>query len=359
MIWELEFVYKKRVVKIPDPVVLEKVKLKIAQKLLTIEIKDLSKDELEIYNSNKEEIDKVLAQLIGKVKKKPVVKNKVPEVVSQFKTGAPEIVKEIRLSTKTKNYTIGPKNYRSNPYVQIKSSVIGDKFNVDYVFKDHLGTDRNFQYSFDKDSTNALIEKYGLDKEIFEPYYYTSDIEHQNIIAERDIQVNDSLFKTESKTIKVDDEAYIQFYKEFAKPVSDYILNTLESIGKDTEIDRIRFAMSFIQDIPYGVPDFDNEEWHYQGVATPPEILLLGYGDCDSKAFLFASILSYLIPKENILLVHIPNHCLSAVSCEGITSGFSTSHNGKKYYFVETAGPGRIDIGEKELKHSITRVVTL
>jgi len=70
LIWNLEFKYKNRKITVPDPVVLEKAKLKIAQKLLIHDQDDLSSEELEIYNANKKEIDSVKTQLIESINNK-------------------------------------------------------------------------------------------------------------------------------------------------------------------------------------------------------------------------------------------------------------------------------------------------
>jgi len=361
LIWNLEFKYKNRKITVPDPVVLEKAKLKIAQKLLIHDQDDLSSEELEIYNANKKEIDSVKTQLIESINNKNKKNDQSVELntedKSQFTPGTPEISKEIKLKIKDKNYAEGPKSYQINEHVQISSSIINDTFNIDYIFQDHNTVSRNFQYSFDKKLVNILIEKFGFNKQIIEPFYYTNDSGYELHTKNMMTKLQNGLFILNDDSINVNHQSFINYYKKFAKPLSEYIINTLVSDDKDTEMDRIRFTMSFIQDISYGQPSFDHGDWMYNGVATPPEILLLGYGDCDSKTYLFISILSYLIDIDKVVIIITENHFLSAIANDSISNGQGIDIEGVRYYYTDTAGPGRVDIGEIELKKAIKQTI--
>ena len=107
--------------------------------------------------------------------------------------------------------------------------------------------------------------------------------------------------------------------------------------------------MKFVQDIPYGVPEESYSDKHDDGCFAPIEVLLEGYGDCDSKAFLFVCILSHMINPNDIIFVHSENHLLSAVRNREIAGGKYFSHKKKEYYICETAGPGRPLFGKRSI----------
>ena len=66
--------------------------------------------------------------------------------------------------------------------------------------------------------------------------------------------------------------------------------------------------MKFVQDIPYGLPYEKRVRSKYggykydDGIFAPNEVLIKGYGDCDSKTFLFACIVSHMINPDDIFL---------------------------------------------------------
>lgn len=351
LIWELEYDLKNKKSRLPDPVVLEELILNIARKLLTIDVNDLTEKEKEIYNANRKQIELVLKQLNNKDEVNEIPKAKINNEGSG-------ITKNIILS-KSKSYIQKPKNHSVNSHVNISSSVNGEKFTISFTFKDHKANDRNFNYSFLQSHGNELIDKYGVPKSVFESYYYTSEEEQIEIQNKRDIIIKDGLFKIDGDYIIIDEVSYVKFYLSFAKPVAEYIVNCLKETNSDTTIDRVRFTLSMVQDIPYGVPSFDTDEWLYQGVATPPEIMLLGFGDCDSKSFLFASILSFLIPLERLKIIKVPHHCLTAIKVEGIDVGESIDIEGEKYLLTEVAGPGRKDIGDVGKDYQVEEVISL
>jgi hypothetical protein len=125
------------------------------------------------------------------------------------------------------------------------------------------------------------------------------------------------------------------------------IVSSLSDMGADTRRNRIEFTIRFVQDIPYGIPDHQDDSLHYGGVFVPPSLLVNGYGDCDSKALLFAGILSYLIPADEIVFLNQKEHVLTAVRGEPEQGMTVIRFQGNTYLLAETAGPGRRSLGQK------------
>ncbi|MFL5350000.1 MAG: hypothetical protein ACJ8AT_34925 [Hyalangium sp.] len=213
---------------------------------------------------------------------------------------------------------------------------------VRFRFKDHTDTPQLFEHTYNYQHTLEMISRFGLPSGFFRPYTNAEAANRSKIL-------DNGLFLRNGDRVEVDLSSVTNFYaEEFAQPIADFIVQSLRQRGMDTRTDRIKMAMAFTQDIPYGVPDFDGDGVFRSGLSPAPLILLSGLGDCDSKATLFAGILSYLINPEDILFLHQVNeaHLLTAIRDRDTKGRTTLTHNGQTYVLAETAGPGRADYGE-------------
>jgi hypothetical protein len=141
----------------------------------------------------------------------------------------------------------------------------------------------------------------------------------------------------------------------------------LSKNGDDSYLNRVQAALNFVQFIPYGRPDLDATGWYYHEIGVPPEVFIMGYGDCDSKSVFFASIIMNLIPVENIVLVEClvkssndntnGAHMMVAVSDLGISGEF-VNFNNMDYLLLETTQP--IAIGQFDwTSFEATKIISL
>jgi hypothetical protein len=239
---------------------------------------------------------------------------------------------------RAQNYTSPPWNYMRNPHVRFNASKVGDFLITEITFKDHFGVLRSWRLHYPFDEVVELGVEFGIPRSIFRPYYSHEEETRNNVI-------HSGLFRKHHGVIRPDKSSLVgQSAELICRPIAQSIVATLSSLHRDTQLNRIRMAMKFVQDIPYGVPNFDDQDWCFGGVIPPPLIMMLGYGDCDSKSILYAGILSYLIDYRRIIFLNTHAHVLTAVRCEGVI-GTHIDYRGSKYYLTETAGPGRSDIG--------------
>jgi len=146
----------------------------------------------------------------------------------------------------------------------------------------------------------------------------------------------------------VDFPALAKRHRRFTRPIAMSIYNDLSTRGIDSRINRVQAALHFVQFIPYGIPNFDTDEWTYHGLSLPAESLILGYSDCDSKSVFLGSILIDLIPIEDVVLVDCivrssfernnGAHMMVAVADMGL-SGETVDWNGRRYLLLETTSP--------------------
>lgn len=228
-------------------------------------------------------------------------------------------------------------------YVVYETTLQGDEYHITYRFMDPFRNLQNYSLALPVEQTDRMIDKFGIPAWLFEPY---EDTPMNRRLREKEI--TNGFFLLKDNTIEVDKNAVLEFYSEpFARPIAEMIVSSLAEYGADTRRNRIEFAMRFVQDIPYGVPQFREKERHFGGVHVPPKLLISGYGDCDSKVLLFVGILTHLIPSTDIIFLNQKDHVLSAVR-ETPEDGLTyVMYQNEEYLIAETAGPGMRLLGQK------------
>jgi hypothetical protein len=239
--------------------------------------------------------------------------------------------------------TFAQNHYIRSPHVVYDVTSDGNNYIINYTFKDHYNNLQNYTLKLPVSFTDGEIDAFGIPLWLFEPYI---DNDCNRMIRKQEMAKG--LFMINKDVIEVDKSAVIERYAEtFCKPIAGLIVQSLEEYGRDTRRDRIEFAIRFVQDIPYGIPDYADKKRHFGGVSPPPGVLRNGYGDCDSKVLLFAGILIYLIPSNDFIFLNQPKHVLSAISEEPDKELNFVKYMNRDYLIAETAGPGRKFLGEK------------
>ena len=249
------------------------------------------------------------------------------------------------------------RNYTANDHVRYTIDEVGNEYHIQYTFKDHRNALCRISWMLDKAQTDEDIAVFGIPKSMFEPYPDRPEVRErrQQIMAR-------GLFKVEKNTVMVDKSAMINAYREYTQVLAEWMIDYLRTYYVDNRMNRIRLAMAFVQDIPYAIPNDIDPNWYYGGVISTPNILTCGFGDCDTKAILFAGILCHLINPGDIRFAGEPGHMYTLIKAK--PSDFSTDERIAYYqlpdgmYFVaETAGPGRLDFGEEgNLEYSYATV---
>ena len=240
-------------------------------------------------------------------------------------------------------YSLAQKTPEKNPYVKYSANQDEENYIIDYTFKDHYNNFQNYQFALPIDYTQSRIVKFGVPLWLFEPYVGT---EYNLRIRKKEMK--EGLFLLNDNVIEVDKSTVLEYYSEsFCQPIAKMIVESLADYGRDTRRDRIEMAIRFVQDIPYGIPTYSDKDKHYGGVSPPPKLLLDGYGDCDSKVLLFAGILIYLIPAEDIIFLNQSDHVLSAIQDNPRKGDTYINYKHRDYLIAETAGPGKRMLGQK------------
>jgi hypothetical protein len=247
-------------------------------------------------------------------------------------------------SSKSKNYRKTPKGYRSHGYA-VTGEISGDLAYLDYKFPLIDSAESHFKIKLNKHNVSSIVSEFGCKADCYRP----KDEHNYEFATNDEVYLKDNMNKDgfffesfEEGKYGIDYNHTINISSELSIQIASFIKNELVKKGKDTYENRVRGALNFVQFIPYGIPDFDNEQDCYFGLALPHESLAISYSDCDSKSTLFASILRHLINPENIILVG----CLieeGAHMIAGVTGfnfpGQYYHYMGKDFLLIETTSP--------------------
>jgi hypothetical protein len=231
---------------------------------------------------------------------------------------------------------------QKNSYVEHRTSIKGSEYHIYFTFQDTDNRIHKTEMVLPKEQTDEAISKFGVPRWLLKPYRVNA----ANVLKRNKI-LKKGLFMVKDSELMPDYNALIEYYASFTKPIADLLLKIAKEGKNDSDQKRIELAMRFVQDIPYQVPPDYRDNKITSGMFSPPEILVKGYGDCDSKTILFISIISHFIEADRILILEQSNHVLSAIRIKNKINGTYISFHSKKYLIAETAGPGHRLLGEE------------
>jgi hypothetical protein len=235
-----------------------------------------------------------------------------------------------------------PKDYSCNEHVKYNVEAEDGYYNITFTFKDQKEVLRTFKFSYNIKNTVRDIARYGVPASFFENISSTVPM-----TKTRKKAIKRGLYMQTDKFLKPDRSAIVSFYRPYCKAIALGIITTLINEGTDNRLNRIEMAMKFVQDIPYGIPEIKDSTWEVYGIFPPPEIMIRMFGDCDSKAIMFASILTYLINDKDILfLFQGHDHALVAIKGTPSLKQKYIELDKAKYIICDVTGPERLAMGD-------------
>jgi len=123
-----------------------------------------------------------------------------------------------------------------------------------------------------------------------------------------------------------------------ANEIAEFLYEAAENNGFTGGFERIQFALSFVQRLPY-VPD-DVSTGYDDYTKFIMETLTSLKGDCEDTSILFASILESEPFNYDAVLLEPPGHMGVGLLMQSEFDGFAYIHDGRQYYYVETTTEG-------------------
>ena len=130
----------------------------------------------------------------------------------------------------------------------------------------------------------------------------------------------------------------------FLKPMALAFQKIAETRGYGPE-ETVGAALSMVQTaLRYQIPPMISEGFHTGGLLPPGKALLSGWGDCDTKTALVASILGNWSGMR-LVGVSVPGHYLMAIRRIPAKGDLFVNYNGLEYVLIEPAGPAWLEPG--------------
>lgn len=133
--------------------------------------------------------------------------------------------------------------------------------------------------------------------------------------------------------------------RDRVRPVAHALRRLAAERGEDERWMRDA-AIALVQSgLIYRQPQTWDEGRQILGFYPPPRALERGYGDCDTKAALLASILQNL-GASRLIGIHVPKHYLLGIAATPEAGQRYIEYRGQAYVLVEAAGPAQRPPGQ-------------
>ncbi|MDH4224498.1 MAG: hypothetical protein OEW12_02500 [Deltaproteobacteria bacterium] len=225
--------------------------------------------------------------------------------------------------------------FQKNPHTHQKITLTEGQYRFSYVFKDHKGRDWQWNWGWEQQPTDQLVAGFGVPDWMFKPYIVNAE----NLRA-RDEAMQKGMFSQSGNLLLPDFDRLTARSLPFTRPL--YEMARQAAHGSRDEM--IRMLLAFAQDVPYAIPPDTSGGKVLAGVLAPPQTLLEGWGDCDTKAVLLASVLAH-DPEIGMVFLTLPNHMLMGIEGQPRPYQKYIEYQGKTYLLAEPAGPGQLGLG--------------
>ncbi|MBT7610596.1 MAG: hypothetical protein HN576_12625 [Bacteriovoracaceae bacterium] len=224
-------------------------------------------------------------------------------------------------------------------------TVIGDQYFFKFGFRDHKLAYQEFKWSFNKFKIDHYINSFGL---VEQDSKRITNSEKE--LRDANMQLENGVISFDYSKVIIDSQEFTKpLYIEFSKIVDKYELS---------KRDQLELIMRFLQGIPYKQPPINYKSRFIAGLFPPPEFLNQGWGDCDTKSILMASVLShdpFFYNKLAVILV--PGHALLGILAPPQTYDKTIQFAGKTYVYAEPVGPQRTPLGQTNSPYSRGQIV--
>ena len=147
-----------------------------------------------------------------------------------------------------------------------------------------------------------------------------------------------------NNVVSCDIPAIVKRNIPFLKPMALAFQKISETRGYGPE-ETVGAALSMVQTaILYKTPPMIEDGLHTGGLLPPARALLSGWGDCDTKTALVASILGNWSGMR-LVGISVPGHYLMAIRRLPAKGDLFVRYNDLEYVLIEPAGPAWLEPG--------------
>lgn len=153
-------------------------------------------------------------------------------------------------------------------------------------------------------------------------------------------------------TLSIDYETLI---RDGTEPLSD-CFQVLRASGRgSSERQFMGLLLAFFQELKYEIPPDEEEGRQTLGLKVPTDVLVSGWGDCDSKSVAFAAMWRRL-PSRLVFIV-VPGHALVGVEARALPGEQAVRVGNRTFVLCEVAGPAKLSPGAKSVAGSFEYIL--
>lgn len=213
----------------------------------------------------------------------------------------------------------------------------GSRLRIRYQFRGLRMTEHSYEWEVPATDVKQPLQTFGVPESIFEPFPPRSDV-----IEERRRILDQGRFRQYGNTIRPMFRELIAEQRVLLEPAVQQFRRDYPNASL---AEAFQFWLHFTQEIPYGIPPTRLNGKFYAGFLPPAGVLARGWGDCDSKATLFAAAMSYF-PNAKVIMVIVPGHQLVGVRMPPKEGYPTVKFEGEDYVLAEPVGTARLTIGQ-------------
>lgn len=207
----------------------------------------------------------------------------------------------------------------------------------------------NVRFSISKNELNRQIASYGIPQESISFSYRKGDLARMQALRKRAFAKRGII--NHQNQLSPDYRWIIRQSRKSTAPIATALKQSFhKKLGKSGK-DMIAYVTGFVQNLQYRIPDSPRGwPWNPElkintiGVNMPLETLYNGWGDCDTKSVLLATLLGNFA-KINTVFVQGNQHVFVGIAGMPRRNEHFITYKNIKYILIETTRPwpiGRI-----------------
>ncbi len=221
-----------------------------------------------------------------------------------------------------------------------------DIWELTFNFRNFNRDELEVEFTVVREELEGSLREFGYSKkdlgDIFEKYKTAGQATYEEKV--REYFMARGFRSVDKNTVMVDIPLLIRRNMKRMNGAAYAIQKVAQQQGYDSE-DTIGMAIAMIQTaVAYRIPPPEERGRHIGGVHTPPQALIDGWGDCDTKSAALASILANWRGIRGVG-VSLPRHYLIGLARIPRQGDVFLEFNGVQYVLIEPAGPAWLPIG--------------
>lgn len=221
-----------------------------------------------------------------------------------------------------------------------------DIWEITFQFRNFNRDELEVGFTVVREELEGSLREFGYSKKDLADIFEKNKTLGQQVYEEkvRDYFMARGFRNVDKNTVMVDIPLLIRRNLKRMNGAALAIQRVAQKRGYDSE-DTIGMATAMVQTaIAYRIPPPEENGRHIGGVHTPPKVIVDGWGDCDSKSAVLASILANWRGIRGVG-VSLPRHYLIGLARIPRQGDVYLEFNGVQYVLIEPAGPAWLPLG--------------